>query len=395
MKVLHLIKTTEGATWAVLQVAELVKAGVEVHVALPALEGRQLERWRAAGAILHQASLDVPVRRPWRLGEAIARTRELVASVSPDLIHSHFFGTTVMCRMALGSAHPTPRVFQIPGPLHLEHAVFRKWELATAGPQDHWIASSRFIAGLYSAAGVASDRVFLSYYGTNVRSFTPQARTGQLRARFGIPDDAFLVGNVSFLYPPKLYLGHTVGLKCHEDIIEAIALARRDAPGIRGALIGGPWGSARWYERKLRRLADRRCPGAIAMTGYLPAEEVGAAWADIDLAVHVPMSENCGGVVEPMLAGVPVIGARVGGIPEVVQEGVTGTCVPPRDPSALARAIVHASRNRPLLGDLAARGRALAAAMFDIDRTGQEVHEVYRFLLGRSGARPTPFAAAP
>ena len=64
MRVLQVVKTTDGAKWAVDQVRELVAGGVEVHVALPSLIGRFGAAWHETGAVLHQFALDFPVQEP-------------------------------------------------------------------------------------------------------------------------------------------------------------------------------------------------------------------------------------------------------------------------------------------------------------------------------------------
>src|SRR5437764_8865295 len=154
MRVLHIVKTSDGAIWAAHQAGVLKRLGVEVHVALPTADGRMIETWRRQGVALHFAQLDWPMRRPWTAGATLRRARELVDRVKPDLIHSHFVGTTLTLRLALGGRHPVPRIFQVPGPLHLEHAPFRSVDLRTAGPRDFWVGSSRRIVELYRTAGV-------------------------------------------------------------------------------------------------------------------------------------------------------------------------------------------------------------------------------------------------
>ncbi len=82
MRVLHITKTADGAGWAAAQAAELVKLGVEVHVALPRAYGRAVPKWTEGGAILHVTPTDMPARRPWLFPEASKRLRGLVDSVS-------------------------------------------------------------------------------------------------------------------------------------------------------------------------------------------------------------------------------------------------------------------------------------------------------------------------
>lgn len=388
MRVLHLVKTVDGARWAIDQVRELVALGMEVHVVLPVFAGRFMPSWRQTGAVLHALPVDLPIKSLWRLPEMGYQIRCLVDQVKPDIIHSHFFGTTVMLRMALGRDHRIPRIFQVPGPLHLEHALFRSWEMLTAGPADRWIASSRYIESLYRACGVAQDRVFLSYYGNQRPS--PQNQESQLRQRLGISPHQWVVGNINHIYPPKWYLGQTRGLKRHEDVIDALALVCQSRDDVTGVLVGGQWGGGDRYQKSLAKRAANAGVGRILMPGHLASEEVASAWQDFDLAVHVPSSENCGGVVEPLQAGVPVIAARVGGLPEVVFEGVTGQLISPGHVRELAAAISKALNHIEVMRESAVRGAALVSTMFDAARTAHEVAGIYGHV--SSGApRPQPF----
>ena len=207
MRVLHIVKTSDGADWAAAQAAGLVRLGVEVHVAVPGPTGRAIPKWVAAGAIVHVAPTDLPVHSPWMLPAAMRALRTVVADIRPDLIHSHFFGSTMLLRLALGARHATPRLFQVPGPLHLEHRFWRAAELASAAPADSWIASSRCILERYRAAGVADRRLYLSYYGIPDNTCAT-VRTGLLRRRYGIGAGIRIIGNANFIYPPKRYLGH-------------------------------------------------------------------------------------------------------------------------------------------------------------------------------------------
>src|SRR5215203_3911357 len=117
LKVLHLVKTSVGAPWALLQMRELAKLGVEVHVALPS-EGPLVPRYIAGGITAHTVQLDFPAKALWRFPKVSKEMRNLISSVRPDIVHSHFVGTTLTARLALGKNHPVPRIFQVPGPLH-------------------------------------------------------------------------------------------------------------------------------------------------------------------------------------------------------------------------------------------------------------------------------------
>jgi glycosyltransferase involved in cell wall biosynthesis len=380
LRVLHVTKTSNASFWAVRQVAELLRNGVDVHVALPSPSGEALTAWRQTGANLHFVDCSLPLRNPAKTARAISRIRRLVDAVHPDVIHSHSVTTTMMLRLALGPRHPVPRIFQVPGPLHVELWHTRYSELALAGENDFWIASSQFTKKLYEAAGVPAERLFLSYYSADTNAFFTQ-RTGYLRNKLNIPQNAFVVGNINLIYPPKQYLGHRVGLKGHEDVIEAIRLVQRVRNDVWGVLVGGTFGKAGRYEEKLRRLAKEKGAGQILMPGKINTNEVAMCWPDFDCAVHVPLSENCGGVVEPLLAGIPTIAGEVGGLPDVVQEGVTGKLVPARNPQLLAEAVLDVLDRIDEYKRMAQRGRQLVSVMFDPGRCSHEVLSIYRHIL--------------
>jgi glycosyltransferase involved in cell wall biosynthesis len=389
MRVLQVTKTSEGSFWAVRQVEHLVMHGVEVHAVLPSSTGAAVDAWRASGATLHFVDCSLPIRTPAAVLQRASQIRRLVESVQPDLIHTHHVTTTAMLRLALGNEYSVPRLFQVPGPLHMEHWHTRTFEIVLAGENDFWIASSRFIMELYEKAGIASNKLFLSYNTTDTTLFS-NVRTGYLRHKLGIPEHALIVGNINLIYPPKRYLGHSVGLKCHEDIIEALRIIQQQRNDVWGVLAGGTFGTSNTYERKLNTLAEQKGAGRILMPGNLSPQEVAWSWPDFDCAIHAPLSENCGGVVEPLLSGVPIIAGDVGGLPEVVHRGLTGELVPIRDPELLAEAVLNVFDRYDEFRQMAQQGMQLANVMFDSKRCSNEVLSIYRHLLFNE-SRPDAF----
>lgn len=388
MRVLQVVKTSDGAGWAANQCALLVQSGIEVHVALPRAEGRTLPAWRNAGAQIHILDMSLPLRQPARIPATFQALRRLVDEIQPDIIHSHFVTTTLTLRLALGKNHRIPRVYQVAGPLHLEHWHSRNADLATAGDSDYWIGSSRCIVEHYRRASVSDSRLFLSYYGWPVDELAT-TRTGYLFKRLGLHDDMQLIGNVNYMYPPKRWLGQSVGLKCHEDVIDALATITREIPGSTGVLIGEAVG-APWYEQRLRERAQQLCGDKVVMPGHFSESEVAQSWADFACAIHVPLSENCGGVIEPLCAGVPVVASDVGGIPEVVIEGITGRLVAPRNPQQLANTVDQVLREPAYHRDLARKGGALVRHMFNRRRTADEIAQIYRHIIS-GDPRPADF----
>lgn len=386
---LHIVKTVVGATWALRQVRVLRSLGIDVVVALPSDSAGLASKYREAGAALVPENLDFPAGEPWRIPAVLSACRRVVQQVRPDLIHSHHVGTTMVMRMAIRRDCDIPRIFQVPGPLHLEHRFFARAEVALSDSRDYWIAGCEWTQQKYKQMGIPKHRLFLSYYGTEIAKFcdTP---TGRLRRELQIPPDVPLVGMVAYMYPPKWFLGQTRGLKGHEDFISALVLARKTNPEIRGVIIGGAWNHADWYERRLRAIGSRACGAALTFLGT--RDDVAELYPDLDLAVIPSHSENLGASAEALLSGVPVMATNVGGLPDLVHDSdvspKTGWLVTPKSPKQLAEAILHAVANKDEARRRAREGQALARRLLDVEITGREIATIYESILADRKVRP-------
>jgi glycosyltransferase involved in cell wall biosynthesis len=155
--------------------------------------------------------------------------------------------------------------------------------------------------------------------------------------------------------------GPTVGMVGHLDarknpavLVEAMAEVRAAVPGARALLVGAFRDPA--YERSVReRARTLGLADAVAVTGFLanPFPLV----ARLDLLVHPALRDPFPlALLEGMALGRPIVASAVGGIPEMLEDGVSGCLVPPGDAPALAAAIAA------LLRDPARRARVGAAA---------------------------------
>lgn len=379
MKILHLIKTTDGARWALHQVQELQKKGFEIHVALPSLTtGRFVEEWKNCAVKLHEINLDFPIKKMWKYRQTLRNAQMLIDKVQPDIIHSHFVGTTLLLRKALGN-RSIPTIFQVPGPLHLEHSFYRNLDLKSARKCDYWIASSKYTENLYLKYGVNRKRLFCSYYGwyQQNNNYKP---IEQLRNKLNLPQGKYVVGNISYMYAPKKYLGQKYGVKRHELLIDALGILLENRQDVCGLLIGNAWAGKVAYEKKLQRRAAKYSK-EILLPGYVSSEEFNS-WELFDLAIHTPLSENCGGVVEPLLAGVPVIASHTGGLPEVVHHDKTGYIVDYNvNAQELAKAVNICLGNLDYYQKLAVCGKNWVQQNFDVRNTAQQISNIYHKLL--------------
>jgi glycosyltransferase involved in cell wall biosynthesis len=357
----------------------LVKLGIEVHVALPK-GGPLVGKYTEVGAVEHLLQTDFPLRAPWLFSSLSAKLRSLIAAVRPDIIHSHFVGTTLSMRLCLGQGNTIPRVFQVPGPLHLEHPFFRNAELLSSGQADYWVGSCQWTCDRYEKSGIDRNRIFLSYYGIDIDLYVPR-NPGRLRSELGFGPELKIIGMVAYMYAPKRYLGQRRGLKGHEDLIDAMKICLARNPQLRCVIVGGAWNNAATYETSVRRYAQQQCGDRIIFLGT--RQDVPDIYADFDVAVHPSHSENVGGAVESCLLGVPSIATRVGGFPDLVRDGVTGRLIPPKDPQALASAILEALENGQDARKWAMAGQKLARELFDVRRTAAEIKTIYEKILVR------------
>ena len=380
VKVLGLLKTSVGAPWAVRQTRDFVRLGAEVHVALPP-DGPRVQQYQAAGVIVHPMQLDFPLRDPWRFPMQRRQLRELVEQVQPDIIHSYYVGTTLTMRLALGPSCPIPRVFQVPGPLHLEHAFYRMAEIATASPRDYWIGTCQWIVDRYRRSGIAPDRLLVSDYGVDLDEHVCRAR-GKLRGELGLDPATKIVGMVGLMYAPKKILGQRRGVKGHEDLIDALAICLKAEPNIVGVFVGGAWGGAAEYERQVRAYAHERCGDRAIFLGT--RDDVPDLLPDFDVAVQPSHSEGVAATaVEAQLLGIPVVATNVGGQPDLIRPGETGWLVPPRDPTAMAQAILEIVQHPESAQTVAAAGRERAMRYFNGVQNNREVFEFYRTILSQ------------
>ena len=378
MRVLHLLKTSTGAVWALRQVRELVRLGVDVHVALPP-GGKLYKEYRKAGAETHPLVCEFPAKRPWLLPRRMRELNHLVGSVEPDVVHSHFVATTLTMRLALGK-RPTPRrVFQVPGPLHLEHPLVRSLELYTANEADHWIASCDWTRRRYVSLGVPANRVSLSYYGIDLPYFT-SGNPGKLRSDLAIDPKIPIVGMVAYIYPPKWYLGHRRGIKGHEDLIDAMQIVKKRGIDFHVVFAGGAWAGGDSYQQRLQHYAQKRLGRKATFLGH--RIDMADLFCDFQLAVYPSHSENIGGSVEALSAGVPCVSTAVGGIPEVVIDGRTGWLVPPKNPAKLAEAIAEALCNPGEAKRRALAGQAESHRIFDTSQSAAQIAQTYEEILG-------------
>lgn len=164
--------------------------------------------------------------------------------------------------------------------------------------------------------------------------------------------------------------------------LEAAKTVQKEFPNTRFQIIGSAMFGEEEYERKLREQAQKLELGEnLEWLGF--RSDVPELINALTILIHAStMGEPFGQVViEGMVAGKPVIATRGGGVPEIVEDGVSGVLVPMNDAPALAAAIAELLRNPAYMKDLGLAGHKRVSEHFRIDQTAQKVEDVYDIML--------------
>ncbi|KAA1171622.1 glycosyltransferase family 4 protein [Marinobacter salinexigens] len=188
-------------------------------------------------------------------------------------------------------------------------------------------------------------------------------------SEFGVPEDALVV----------CCTGRNSPRKGFDDLIQAMNHLPTDA-NVHLLLVGDVINS-----EEIRQLAEQSpLADRIHFTGYRNDAPAIAAASDVFVLPSKGREGLPRAVIEAMVYGVAPVVTSVGGMPELVEDGVSGLVVPPEHPAALAAAIDRLIRDRALAGALGAAARDRIARDFHTSMTVRETGELYKSLTGRS-----------
>lgn len=336
------------------------------------------------------------VQRLRRLGVAVDvieehgdedAVRELVAYLRRheiDLVHAHMFRAEVVGTRAAVAAGTPVIIATVHSSRVRSHDEIAELAKLT-GQMDSLIVPSASIEHKVRGEG-RETRFSVIPNGVDLERFaTPVPECG-LRKQLGIPAGGLIVGVLARLEPEK---GHRFLVDAMPGIVAA-------APGAWLVIVGE--GS---LASELRARAAALPPPAcdrVLFTGR--REDVAAITAELDVAVLPSLREAQGiSILEAMARRRPVVATAVGGIPEVITDGIDGVLVPPADPDALAAAVAGLLTDPALRRRLGDAGYRTVNERFSIGAQVRRVESVYDEELARAGVpgttRPQPMTAGP
>ena len=317
-------------------------------------------------------SLALPLYPEARIGFATFSLYRDLAAFQPDVAHLFHPVATGIPTMAMLKWMDVPTVTSF----HLDYARLARQfrlgalDLGFAQPlideltknvfnwADYSLAPSRLVQRQMRRLGIS--RVGLWRRGVDAATFQPDFRSAAMRAEMtqGNPDETVL------LYVGRLSL---------EKQIEHIRPALAQVPNARLVIVGdGP----------ARATLERQFAGQpVTFMGYLRGERLSQAYASADIFVFPSRLETFGLVViEAMASGLPVVAARVGGVADIVTEGVNGYTFKSGDVAALLAGVRKIAGNREKRAWMGRQARAYAETQ-SWEAIMDEVIELYAGLI--------------
>jgi glycosyltransferase involved in cell wall biosynthesis len=221
------------------------------------------------------------------------------------------------------------------------------------------------------ACGVPAAKIEVIHSGTDLGRFHPGVDGRRIRAELGLSPEHALVTQVGI----RSWRGN-------DDVLEAMARVCHAAPHARLLFVGAPPPRI----PTLRDRAFRRGIGeAVSVLGH--REDIPEILAASDLVVDASYAGLglTGSLREALAVETPVIGTDIEGHPELIVEGETGLLVPPRNPDALAQAILRVLENPTRAKAMARAGRKRVEAQFSMAQKIQRTEALYRRLLAERG----------
>jgi glycosyltransferase involved in cell wall biosynthesis len=289
-----------------------------------------------------------------------------LADMRPDVIHTHMYRADIIgtkAAIALGNAgHRRPYVVSTVHSSRIRSADDRETIQILTPEMDQLIAVSKAIERKIAAEHRDGAPVRLIYNGVDLDRYDHQEPCCTLRDEYGMEPGSQIVGVVARLEPEK----------GHQTLIEAWPLVLSEVPDAYLLIVGE--GSRRDELEQLA--AGKRVAHRVVFTGR--RDDVPAVTAALDIAVLPSHREAQGlSILEAMALSRPVVASDVGGIPEMIEDGVTGLLVEHDRPDLLAAAIVRLLKDHTLADTIARAGHDLVHDRFCIEIMVKAVEEIY------------------
>jgi len=361
MRVLH-IETGRNLYGGALQVAYLLQGlkGSGVRSILVCPEGSEIAQAAAGFAEVHP----LPMRGELDVLFGLRLIR-LIRKVRPDLIHVHSRRGADLWGAVAARATGTRAVLtrRVDNPENAMLARFKYRQFARV------VSISEGIRQVLIKEGVPARHVSCVHSAVDMADRRQDCDRSWFRREFGLAESHQTVAVIAQLIPRK---GHRFLIEAAPEILEKCPEAHFLFFG-KGAL-----------RQELESLcAEAGIRDKVIFAGF--RDDLRHILPCIDLVVHPALMEGLGvSLLQAAASGVPIVGARSGGIPEIVRDGVNGYLVPPGDAQALIDPISRLLSDGTLAAGFGEAGHRIVKEHFSIEAMVAGNLEIYRQLAGFS-----------
>jgi glycosyltransferase involved in cell wall biosynthesis len=323
---------------------------------------------------LPNISLEV-VPRPWDVSPETARAlQRVMRTYNPQILHLHYTGFLTPYPW-LGHLCGVEKIFltdHTSQPEGFAPRLAPRWKRSIARAI-HWPLTNVICVSDYgyrSNIGMGllpRERFCRIYNGVDLDQAIDPMQGLCFKREFGIPQDHKVVTQLSWMIPEK-------GIA---DLLEAARIVVAVYPDAHFVLAGE--GAHR--TEFMRRAETLELNGRVTWVGNISDPIGRGVYAASDIVCQMSRWEEVFGFViaEAMAAGKPVVATRVGGIPELVEDGVTGFLVERKDHVAMAQSILRLLKDGALRQQMGRAGRRLAEKLFDLRKNVAELIRRYGF----------------
>lgn len=351
--VLHIdsAKTWRGGQQQVLYLAQRLTNYDNIIVCPP--QSPLAERAEAIGLKV----LPVEMHGEWDL-LAVCKLKKIIRKNSIKIVHFHSSHAHALGLLAAKSGGNCKVVLSRRVDFPIKKNILSRLKYSNV---DRIIAISKRVKRVLVADGLLEEKIDVVYSGVDIDRFQ-NVKADYLISKLGPNRDKLRIGNIAAL----------AWHKDHKTLIEAARIVVDEFPEVIFLIAGeGP------LRREIEILIKRfNLEEEVKLLGF--RQDIPEILSILHLFVLSSSWEGLGtSLLDAFASRVPVVATNVGGIPEVVRDGVNGILVPPENPGVLARAIIHLLKNRDLAGRMAEEGFRLVKEKFSIERMVEETRKIY------------------
>ena len=384
IRVLHVTEAVgHGSLRSIeLQMLNMPRARFDVEIAIPPPEmqprgsdSSYVRRAEASGFAVHFVPMSRGILGLMRLPRAVVKLSNLIREGQYDIVHCHNAVAGVIGRLAATVAGFRPVIYQ-------PHALPFNSFVNPASRLGYWIVelamgqlTTRFIASsesekaqVLAARLIQNSRIEVIEYPVDSESFEPNIMTSSTwRRSMSLPSNAILIGTTARHAPQK-------GLSY---LMDAAAVVCREADNAYFVLAGdGPLRPDLERRARMHGIADK-----VLFLGH--RSDIRNLLSAYDIFVLPSLWEALPyALIEAMLMRLPIVASAVAGCSDIIASSQTGLLVPPKDPDALASALLHLVFDVEDRRRLGLNAREAALARFSVSTSINKIVGLYSEIVG-------------